>query len=900
MATGGSSHEPPVVVRVAVDAAASTPLVVRTMSELLDVHVVAHTHWDREWYHTAERFRQRLVALIDELLDDPPSDGESFLLDGQAVLLDDYLRIRPERAAELSALLRAGRIEAGPWYVLADELIPSGEALVRNLLAGHAAVHRLRGEPPPVLYCPDSFGHPAALPDLARGFGLGVVILWRGFGGARWPAGDTLRWRAPSGSEVLVHHLPPDGYEFGSSLPDDAPAVAARWAHIASVLASRATTGTVMLLNGADHHARQRAHAEAVASLARAAAPTRVSASGLRSAAAALSRAAEAASLPVVEGELRDSYGYTWTLQGTLGTRAAQKRRNARVERLLVRDVEPWLALLPASPAMVALLRESWRTVLLAHPHDTLCGTSIDAVATAMDARLASAAEQGRGLRDDAVLARIGHDDERARTSGEAWRPVVVLRNPAARARGGVAELSLSATIADVAVGPGSATRQGAARRIPPWYVDGVPLQLLGARERVALTESPRAYPDADGVAEVRALGWIEPMPGYGIVTRAQRDGATVSPRHPVQVTETVMQNGLLRVEVDRGGVVRLTELSTGRSLRRVVALERARDAGDLYTPALRETLAAPRLVGVRVVHRGPLRGEIALDFELGAPGGEREGECRVALQLDADLPALRLDVSGTNRSSDHRLRLHLATGLPGATTLADAAFRPVERRPIQVDSADSRMEQVITTAPLHRWVMRFAAGAGATVVSDGLAEYESLESGAVAVTLVRAVGSLSRHDLPERPGHAGWPADTPAAQSHGPFRARFALALHGPDSPAQRDAIERLAEDVLLPIVGETLRSNLADPVSVAGLELHGEGLAFSAAAPAQRAGWIMVRCVNRRAERVRGRWTLHRPIGEAARARLDETMLDPLAVDGPSVTFEAEPHEIVTILLR
>ncbi len=102
---------------------------------LNDLYVVTHTHWDREWYRTEARFRQRLVALIDELLYDPPSVGESFLLDGQAILLDDYLAVRPERAAKLATLLRDGRIEAGPWYVLADELIPSGEALVRNLLA---------------------------------------------------------------------------------------------------------------------------------------------------------------------------------------------------------------------------------------------------------------------------------------------------------------------------------------------------------------------------------------------------------------------------------------------------------------------------------------------------------------------------------------------------------------------------------------------------------------------------------------------------------------------------------------------------------------------------------------------------------------------------------------------
>src|SRR5512144_156989 len=109
----------------------------------LDVHVVSHTHWDREWYHPAGRFRQRLVALIDELLDDPPPPGESFLLDGQAIVLDDYLAVRPERRDALAALLAGRRLEAGPWYVLADELIPSAEALARNLLAGRRALRAL-------------------------------------------------------------------------------------------------------------------------------------------------------------------------------------------------------------------------------------------------------------------------------------------------------------------------------------------------------------------------------------------------------------------------------------------------------------------------------------------------------------------------------------------------------------------------------------------------------------------------------------------------------------------------------------------------------------------------------------------------------------------------------------
>jgi alpha-mannosidase len=315
---------------------------------------------------------------------------------------------------------------------------------------------------------------------------------------------------------------------------------------------------------------------------------------------------------------------------------------------------------------------------------------------------------------------------------------------------------------------------------------------------------------------------------------------------------------------------------------------------GDLYTPALREMLPTWKLRRVRRLHRGPLRGELAMDWV--GPSGR----CTLRLQLDANLPVLRIRVEGENRARDHRLRLRFTTELAGAATIADAAFHPVARTPLKLSDDEQRMEHVVASAPLHRWVARFTADAGATIFSDGLAEYESHDDGSIGVTLVRAVGVLSRPDLPERPGNAGWPADTPAAQSLGPFSAEFAVALHGPDSPDVRDYIEELADDVLLPIRGETLRSNLLEPREVGGIELSGDGLVFSCAKPAERAGWIALRCVNRRDVGVRGTWAFGRPIMEAMRGRLDETPEGTISVNGRSVAFDAAPKEIVTVLVH
>src|SRR5687767_9239196 len=229
------------------------------------VILVPHTHWDREWYRTAESFRIGLVSLVDEVLDDP--GPEPFVLDGQSVTIADYLDVPPERRDDLPRALASGALEAGPWFVLADLLIPSGEALLRNLHLGSAVLRDLGVDPPPVWYAPDSFGHPAAAPVMAHGFGLTVGIVWRGYGGRHWPAGDTVRWRSVDGSELLTHHLPPSGYEFASSLPVTAIDAKRRWQSLSGVLKRRANGGVMLLLNGADHHARQDKLAAAIQEL---------------------------------------------------------------------------------------------------------------------------------------------------------------------------------------------------------------------------------------------------------------------------------------------------------------------------------------------------------------------------------------------------------------------------------------------------------------------------------------------------------------------------------------------------------------------------------------------------------------------------------------------------------
>ncbi len=178
--------------------------------------VVSHTHWDRAWYLPYQAFRVRLVRLIDRLLDllDADPDYASFTLDGQTVLLEDYLEVRPDQADRLRARIADGRLRIGPFYVLPDLFLASMESHVRNLQRGLSDVDAwgVPDDQPRVGYVPDPFGHPAQMPQLLRGFGIDTYVLTRGLSAQdKADHGNLFTWQAPDGSQVTAFYGR-DGY----------------------------------------------------------------------------------------------------------------------------------------------------------------------------------------------------------------------------------------------------------------------------------------------------------------------------------------------------------------------------------------------------------------------------------------------------------------------------------------------------------------------------------------------------------------------------------------------------------------------------------------------------------------------------------------------------------------
>ena len=171
------------------------------------LYFTSSTHWDREWYQNFQGFRYRLVQVVDraiEYLENAP-EFEVFTFDGQTIVLEDYLEIRPENRERLEKLISAGRIKIGPWLCMPDEFIPSGESLITNLQIGDRLSRKYGGEQWKYGYICDIFGHTAQMAQIFNGFGIRYALLGRGT--RKEELKSHFLWKAPDGSECITYRL---------------------------------------------------------------------------------------------------------------------------------------------------------------------------------------------------------------------------------------------------------------------------------------------------------------------------------------------------------------------------------------------------------------------------------------------------------------------------------------------------------------------------------------------------------------------------------------------------------------------------------------------------------------------------------------------------------------------
>jgi alpha-mannosidase len=857
--------------------------------------LVTHTHWDREWYRPYQAFRARLVDAVDRVLDLCAADpGYRFLLDGQSIALEDYAEIRPGRLAELRARVAERRVAIGPWYVQPDSLLPAGESHVRNLLEGRRAGEAF-GPVSRVGYTPDSFGHPAQFPQLFAGFGIRAFVYWRGHGGEIDHLPAEYDWVAPDGTKLLACHLGKGYFAAATDPRADVEASAARIAGAAKELAARTRSGAILLLNGIDH-ALPEAKTAAIAEAAGRSSGFAFERALLEDFVAAVEAAP--GPRPAFAGELVGAR-VAHLLPGVWSTRSWIKLANRACEAALLGYAEPFAALasLAGAPDERPALRLAWRTLLQNHAHDSICGCSRDAVHEAMRARFADAEGLAHETAARAQERLAGGGVERRAPWSEEL--AVAVWNPSPHPRSGVVRFALDPHPWIIpAVNPVESIHPLLLRDLAAasFTADGEPARLVpAAAGRVKLLPERAGFDLEFVTRDVPAFGWKR------VVLRKRDEPA---PDEVARVApgsaEAAVEAAGVRVAAAADGSV---EIDFGaRRFAGLFGVEDVGDRGDSYDFDLAgaddvrlvdvavERFAHPAgIAGLRIVRRLSVPARLEADRDTRS---RERAQLRLEVELRVASGVARVDalVRLWNAAEDHRLRLLFPVG-PGIERCeAATTFDVAVRGGALPDDAGWVQRAVPTFAS-----QGFVHANGLTVMAPGLAEAELVTGGAesaIALTLLRAVGSLSRHDLRSRPGPAGPGTDTPGAQCPGELVARLSL-FEGLDPGAARDAE--------LPLVAVPCGEAPLVPPGRALLSLAPRALVLSAVKPAEDGRGLVVRVLNPTGAACEAELRLGFPFERAEAVRLDETPCgDPVTRRADALRFPVRPHALRSVRIE
>ena len=846
----------------------------------MDLTLVSHTHWDREWYRTFQGFRARLVDTVDRILELVAEDPEfRFLLDGQTIVLEDYLQVRPERREELEAACRAGKIGIGPWYIQPDSLLPHGETHVRNLLEGRR-VGETFGGVSAVAYTPDSFGHPAQFPQIFAGFGLGSFVYWRGNGDEidRLPA--EYRWVAPDGSTVLAHHLS-EGYFAACGLPEDTLSAAAFLQDLALRLGRRSSGDHVLLMNGLDHAAPD-PHVGRKLEALRRATGWQVRRGLLDDFVRALPEAAADFSGELVGGRVAN------LLPGVWSSRMPIKLRNQQAESALVDWAEPFAVLGAVFAGLDerASLLASWRSLLPNQAHDTLGGCSRDRVHQQSLARYDQAEELANET-TDRLLQRLAGAPLVRRTPWSDSLEVAVF-NPSPFWRSDCARISLESEPWLEFRGEYDRSVQvhpflGASENISGFLADGVPATLFDEPEREGIRMAPGLLPRCIEflVQDVPPLGWKKISLKPGSENPDEVDAGRSISLDGIQLE--VAEDGTFAVQM------------AGRAFAGLLAVEDTGDRGDSYDfdPLGGGVLVPDRVAVERRRHANGVRSLRSRRYFSIPAGLTNDRSARLSETVLVEVDCLVRLVPGTGRldlelhvvdpGRDHRLRLLLPTGEPVESFMAATTFDMAVRK-----TGRAAVGNWVHPPPQTFCHQGALAAGGLWVGAPGLPEAEVSEDGVIALTLQRSVGWLARTDLQTRPEPAGPMIRTPGAQCPDPFSARLHLAAFDKEVPSLRAPASLKAV-----VAGDKPCMPSNRPM----LELPA-GLTLSAWKPAACGeGWIL-RLLNPSSRICEGLVRLGLPFRTVHETGLDEQARSgALATTNGAVAVSVRPHGLLTL---
>ncbi len=754
-------------------------------------YVISNTHWDREWRQTFQRHRMALVEMIDELLTILHEQPEyrAFHLDSQSVVLEDYLEIRPHKCAQLEGYIQEGRILVGPWYILPDEYFVGGENLIRNLLLGHR-VCKAHGGVSKIGYSPFSWGQISQLPQLYAGFGIDLIMFYRGVNSLESPKAEFV-WEGADGTKSLssrfstmprynfyfgIYRPVVQGYTAGDvkysnntsgqllhpadlsqshedyhRIPGSSQYDPSKIKNAVEALTNNQdadfTSGQVIWMEGHDSSGPSPETSQLIKDLQKQFPDLEIKHATLEEYRDILRETLNMDELPLVKGERRSAqydhrsgnlYGYTTSARMFL------KQMNFDVERWLQAYAEPMdvLAGIMGMDNDDQYLNIAWKKLIQNSAHDSIGGCSLDAVHEDGVQRYKESREiaQGvfrRGL--EFVTHQIGGIDL------DQTETALVIYNPLPYARGGVHPfvIDLPSDMGDMNL------------MITDTYGKACQYQKQIEAAKQPVLEQLTDRPLHLDVLRYQILLDVPEIPGMGYSTfkialsesEYHIDSQGVTSHLDVDKLP-VLDNGLIRGEWNRDGTFTLTNLQSGKVFTRLGELCGEPEAGNawVHTPQSPFSSSLNGKASFRLTNQGPLLTslEVMITYDLDESSkpehDANQDTITVIYSMYADSPVLDVKINLFNRVPNRRLRYALPSSLNAEYSYGEGQFDVVARSVRRPDTSDW-VEQPMYDYPMHHFVDVSNEAQGLAVLVDGLKEYELTEGDdqKLYITLFRA-----------------------------------------------------------------------------------------------------------------------------------------------------------------
>ena len=854
------------------------------------VHIISHSHWDREWYQSFESHRMKLIELVDNILDKVENDPEfgGFFLDGQVIAIDDYLEIRPEKRAQVEKCIREGKVQTGPWYILQDEFLTSGEACVRNLQVGMQEAEQY-GAVGNVGYFPDAFGNAGQMPQVLKQAGMDAVVFGRGVkpigpnnevtGGQYESTYSEMMWASPDGTK-LPGILFANWYNNGVEIPVDEAEAKVYWDKKLADARKFAATHQLLMMNGCDHQPLQKNITEAIRVARKLYPDVEFIHSDFKKYVEAMEKEISE-NFSTVKGELtsQETDG-RWTLANTASSWIGLKQDNRAGETALERKAEPAAAMADvmgkAYPEDQMIY--SWKKLMQNHPHDSICGCSVDEVNEEMKTRFAKSRQVADAIYDESVEY-LTNKVNTAALPGDGEKIPFVVWNTSGETKSQVVEKELhlfrdynlfvwdSYEAAEKVEFPAMVLRDADGNVVPEKIADaGVAFGYDLPDDRFRQPYMAKKVL-VTFEAEVPALGYRT----YYLETAEQAQDVDV-----VSADENVLENDAVKVVVNADGSYNLLDKKTGRMYENLGFYEDTGDMGNEYIYIQDSGKQVVSTKGMKAeiscVEKNAFRTVVEICHKMMVPSGMGEEllrqremcidpytrvanrsselvemDVKTVLTLEKSAKGLRVATTICNQAKDHRVRVILPTGLDTSMHMADSAFEVVRRNNRHNDTwtnpCGCERQQCFVA-------MEDAKG-GLLVANRGLYEYEILEDqgNAVAVTLLRCVAEM---------GDWGY-FPTPKAQQIGTFCLEFEVVpfAAGETGDAFREGYA-FQEDLTVEQAGleraflrkpGQVKPKLVEgelPLEMSFLAFEGDGIHMTAFKKGQKKDDLFVRFVN------------------------------------------------------